>query len=203
VIDASPGREDGCDLEGVIATEQLEKRATRIPDGRKEAEILLRLSRELSQAPEEFFSKLVVTAMELSHADSAGISLLNEAEGCFVWPTVAGGLSPHVQEGTPRNFGPCGTVLDRDQTLLMVHPERYFAYLAPITPSLEEVLLIPFYMDDKAVGTIWAVIHEAGRNFDREDRRLLEGLSVFASAAYKALASADLLEPFLKRKDLI
>jgi PAS domain S-box-containing protein len=47
---------------------------------------------------------------------------------------------------------------------------------------------VPFHVDGKAVGTIWAIAHDDRRKFDAEDRRLLESLSAFASAAYKTVA---------------
>jgi hypothetical protein len=65
---------------------------------------------------------------------------------------------------------------------------------------LEEVLLIPFFVDNRAVGTIWAVIHNKEHKFQSEDRRLLENLSAFASEAYKVLSSIGALEPHLSRK---
>lgn len=187
-----------CELDAVIVTEQLAGRTSRKPDHAFETQSLLKLNRDLSVSPETFFQKLVDAALKLSHAESTGISLLNEEHNCFVWPAVAGGLSPFLWQVTPINFGPCGTVLERNTSLLMQHPERHFAYLAPITPPLEEVLLIPFYMDGKAVGTIWAVIHTKGEYFDAEDKRLLESLSDFAAAAYKTLVKAGGLKPLLR-----
>ena len=138
--------------------------------------------------------------LRLTLADSAGISLLDERNGRFVWPAVAGGLFPYLGQGTPRNFGPCGTVLDRNAPVLFLHPERHFTYLDPIKPPLEEVLLIPFHVDGRPVGTIWAVIHNQESKFQPEDRRLLENLSGFASQAFKVLASVGALDPLLGRK---
>lgn len=161
---------------------------------------LIKLQRDLAFEPQTFFQKLVETARELSQADSTGISLLNMGENCFVWPAVSGPLNVYLGEGTPRNFGPCGTVLDRDETLLMQHPERHFGYLVPIQPALEEVLLVPFYWEGRAVGTIWAVIHEPGQGFDSEDRRLLESLSEFAASTYRTLVEIGALEPLLRKK---
>jgi GAF domain-containing protein len=187
----------GCSLEAIIATAELDRRASRKADRQAENSALLRLTSELSQSPKDFFAKLVKWALKLSRADSTGISLLNEAERRFVWPAVAGKLESYLGGGTPSDFGPCGTVLERQSALLFLHPERHFTYLAPIEHPLEEVLLIPFYFEEKAVGTIWAVIHEKGREFDGEDRRLLESLSAFASTAYEVLAEIGELEPML------
>ena len=190
-----------CDLESVIATGELKQRQTRSADRNAEQEAELELTLELAKSPHDFFQKLVDMVLRLTPANSAGISLLDEAKGRFIWPAVAGGLSPYLWGGTPSNFGPCGTVLDRNEPVLFLHPERHFTYLEPIRPPLEEVLLIPFHVEGKAVGTIWAVIHNPERKFQSEDRRLLENLSSFAATAYKVLMSVGALETHLGRKD--
>ena len=65
------------------------------------------------------------------------------------------------------------------------HFEKFYTYLPPI----EECLLVPFYVEGKAVGTIWAISHEPRRKFDAEDMRQLASLGRFASAAYQAVTS--------------
>jgi PAS domain S-box-containing protein len=75
--------------------------------------------------------------------------------------------------------------------LLMRHWEWRYTYFSPISPPVEEGLLLPFYVGGKAVGTIWVVMHETHRKFDAEDKRLLTGLGKFASTAYQTLASID------------
>jgi GAF domain-containing protein len=191
-------REEHYSLESVIATGQLDLRESRTPDCNGETRAITELIDHLAKSPQDFFQTLVDTALEISQADSTGISLLDEEEKKFVWPAVAGGLQPYLGGGTPRDFGPCGTVLDRDQPVLFLHPEKHFTYLMPITPSLEEVLLIPFHMNGKPVGTIWAVIHEPNRHFDAEDKRLLENLSIFAASAYQVLVNEGMLKTILK-----
>lgn len=184
-------------LEEVIATQQLGLRKARSADSAGEARAVTELLRELAKSPQEFFPKLVQAVLEFSVADSAGISLLDERRKEFVWPAVAGGLESYIGAGTPSDFGPCGTVLDRNAPVLFLHPERHFTYLKPITPPLEEVLLIPFHMNGRPVGTIWAVIHENHQQFDTEDRRLLENLSNLAASAYRVLVDAGSLERFM------
>lgn len=187
-----------CDLESVLATGELDQRPSRCADHHGERGALLDLTRDLARWPKQFFDKLVKYVLKLSKAQSAGISLLNEEEGRFVWPAVAGKLESYLGGGTPADFGPCGTVLERRMPLLFIHPERHFTYLIPIEWPLEEVLLIPFYQDEKPAGTIWAVSHEPHRKFDKEDRRILESLSEFAATAYNTLVSAGELEPLLR-----
>jgi hypothetical protein len=188
------------DLESVIATDELNLRKSRTSNWSADTEAELELTRELAKAPREFFQKLVNTVLKLTLADSAGISLLDEKNGRFVWPAVAGGLIPYLGGGTPRGFGPCGTVLDRNAPVLFLHPERHFTYLDPIVPSLEEVLLMPFHVEGRPVGTIWAVIHNRDHKFESEDRRILQNLSAFASQAFEVLSSVGALEPLLVSK---
>ncbi|MCW1915872.1 GAF domain-containing protein [Luteolibacter sp. GHJ8] len=194
MINSSPG----CELEIVIATDQLDARPSRPIDEAAETAAFLELVQELAKAPESLFPEIVAAVLKFSNAESAGISLLDESRGIFVWPAVTGGLARYVGAGTPADFGPCGTVLDRDAPVLFRQPQRYFTYLAPIKPALEEVLLVPFYMNGKPVGTVWAVIHKPGQKFDAEDRRLLENLSDFAASSFRILSESDALRELLK-----
>ena len=93
--------------------------------------------------------------------------------------------------GTPRGFGPCGTVLDRDVALLFSHPERHFSYLADVTPCIDEGLLLPFYVDGEGIGTIWVIAHDQSVRFDSEDLRVMTSLASFASTAYQTLLSLE------------
>ena len=76
----------------------------------------------------------------------------------------------------------------------MRHLERRYNYFLPVTPLVEECLLVPFYFGGKAVGTIWAVMHDDRHGFDAEDERLMNALAKFASSAYQAVASIDELK---------
>jgi GAF domain-containing protein len=96
--------------------------------------------------------------------------------------------------GTPRDFGPCGDVLDHNVPILFTHWERRYPYLSMALPLADEGLLIPFYVNGKAVGTIWAIAHNSRRKFDAEDLTLLESLGHFASAAYQTVESIENLK---------
>ena len=137
--------------------------------------------------------KLADTALTLCHADSAGLSLLEEGDqkSNFHWRAIAGQWAPHINGGTPRKLGPCGTVLDQDVAMVCSHPELDFPYWAPIKPVLEEGLLIPFYIKGEAVGTIWVVAHDKSRRFDAEDLRVMTSPGTFAAAAYQTLSSLN------------
>ena len=178
-------------LESILCTEELRGRPWRAPDYQKENRALVALASALADSPRTILQTLAETILEVTQSDSSGVSLLTADGKRFYWPALDGIWKPHTGGGTPRDFGPCGDVLDRNMPLLMRHWEWRYTYLSPISPPVEEGLLVPFYVRGKAVGTIWVVMHDDRRKFDAEDERLLTGLGKFASTAYQALASID------------
>lgn len=171
-------------LESILITEELNKRPSRPPDYEVESRALLAIAQHMADSPRTTLQKLAESALQICGADSAGVSLVSKKSGDFYWPAVAGAWKPHIGGGTPRNFGPCGVVLDRDSMQLFKRPERLYPYLLPISPPVVEALLTPFYVEGKAVGTVWVVAHSADRKFDSEDLRLIESLGRFAAAFF-------------------
>lgn len=184
---------DHAGLKSIIPTTEMSSRPSRVPDYREENRALVALAQGMMQTPDRILHILAETALDLCRAQSAGISLLKNDGKSFYWPAVVGLWAAHVGGGTPRDFGPCGTVLDRDMPLLFSHPERDFPYFAAVGPGVEEALLIPFYVNGQAVGTIWAVAHDKTRCFDTEDLRVMTNLSAFAATVYHTLMSMDAL----------
>ena len=178
-------------VDEVIATPALHERAPRSCDRAAEERAFEELKRALAGSPRAVLQKLADVALELCNAQSSGISLLEEAGGrrVFRWHAVAGEFRSLLWNTLPREFSPCGTVLDRQAAQLMVDPERYFTPLAQITPRVSEVLLVPFSVDGEIVGTVWLVAHDAARRFDREDHRIVSALTRFAAAAYEMLVA--------------
>jgi PAS domain S-box-containing protein len=181
-------------LESILCTEELQRRPSRPPDYEKENRALVALMATLADSPSSIFQTLAETILDITQCDSAGLSLLTRdgktPDGCgkrFYWPAIAGMWNPHVGGGTPRNFGPCGDVLDQNRTLLFRHFERRYPYLVPVSPAAEECLLVPFYVAGEAVGTIWGIMHNDRRKFDAEDDRVMASLGKFASSAYQAV----------------
>jgi PAS domain S-box-containing protein len=185
----------GVPLESILFTEELRRRPSRPPDYERENRALVALASALADPRSNVLQILAETILDVTQCDSSGLSLLTKGDGeeRFYWPAIAGMWKPHVGGGTPRDFGPCGDVLDSNRTLLFQHFERRYPYLLPVVPSAEECLLVPFYVGGKAVGTIWAIMHSERRKFDAEDDRLMNTLGQFASLAYQTVASiADL-----------
>jgi PAS domain S-box-containing protein len=191
----SPG-EGTVPVESILCTEQLQRRQSRPADYQKENTALSALAQSLADSPHTILQTLAETLLDVCEAGSAGVSLLTTEDGGkrFYWPAIAGSWKQHIGGGTPRDFGPCGDVLDRNRTLLFSHVERRYTYFQPVQPLVEEALLVPFYVAGKAVGTIWAVAHDPDRKFDAEDERMMNSLGKFASSAYQVVSSLDALK---------
>src|SRR5437870_131570 len=187
---------EAASLQSILCTEELQRRPSRPPEYEKENRALVKLASTLADSPGTIFQTLAETILDITQCDSAGLSLLTRdgktPDACgerFYWPAIAGIWNPHVGGGTPRNFGPCGDVLDQNRTLLFRHFERRYPYLIPVIPAAEECLLVPFYVAGEAVGTIWAIMHSDRRKFDAEDERLMSTLGQFASLGYQTVES--------------
>jgi PAS domain S-box-containing protein len=179
-------------LDSILCTEELTRRPSRPAEFAKENRALIGLIQAMVDSPNDILQKLADTICEMLECGSAGVSLLTSDGGTrFYWPAISGVWKPHIGGGTPRNFGPCGDVLDRNRTLMFKHLERRYTYFLPVQPAVEEALLVPFYVGGIARGTVWAVTHDDSRQFDGEDKRQLETLARFAAAAYQMVLSLD------------
>jgi PAS domain S-box-containing protein len=181
-------------LKAILFTEELNRRPSRAPDYQAENRALVALAQALADSPRTILQTMAEKMLEVFECDSAGFSLLSKDGKSFFWPAIAGAWQPHLGGGTPRDFGPCGDVLDCNAPLLFSHWERRYPYLEAAMPLAEEGLLVPFYVEGKSVGTIWAIAHDDRRQFDAEDMRQLVSLGSFASSAYQVVASLDALE---------
>jgi signal transduction histidine kinase len=181
-------------LGSILLTEELRRRPSRPPQFEKENSALTALVSALGDSPRTILQTLAEKVLEVLDAGSAGLSLVTKDKKRFYWAAIAGAWGPHLGGGTPRNFGPCGDVLDRDVPMLFTHWERRYPYLSVAVPLADEGLLVPFHVNGEAVGTIWAIAHDEGRKFDAEDLRLLESMGRFASAAYQAVESIENLK---------
>ena len=127
---------DIASLESVLRTDDLAKRPSRPPDHEAETRELGNLMRALATEPESILQTLAETILRVHQCGSAGVSLLKDDGQSFFWPAVAGAWKPHTGGGTPRHFGPCGDVLDRNQPLMFGPMETRYTYLRPVTPSV-------------------------------------------------------------------
>jgi len=181
-------------LASILLTEELGRRPSRPPQFEKENSALAALVSALADSPSTILQTLADKVLDVLRADSAGLSLLTKDETRFYWAAIAGAWGPHIGDGTPRAFGPCGDVLDHNTPMLFAHWERRYPYLSSALPLADEGLLVPFHVNGKGVGTIWAIAHDERRKFDAEDLRLLKSMSRFASAAFQTMESIENLK---------
>ncbi|HMB03333.1 MAG TPA: ATP-binding protein [Isosphaeraceae bacterium] len=189
-----PSSPDAADLDEVLITNELSRRPARSPDYEAENRALVGLARAMVDSPQSILPRLVETALDLCNAQTAGISLLESSdagEEIFRWHALAGAYAANLGGTTPRGFSPCGIVLDRHTPQLFSNPALHFAYLAEAFPLIAECLLIPFFVGDKPVGTVWVMTDDEGRKFDAEDERILTSLGEFAAAALHVVSSLD------------
>jgi hypothetical protein len=124
-------------LESILRMEQLRERPERSPDYETENQALASLVRALADSPRTILQILAEKVVEVLRAGSAGLNLLTKDGKRFYWAAIAGLWSPHLGGGTPRDFGPCGDVLDRNIPLMFTHWERRYPYLVAATPLAE------------------------------------------------------------------
>lgn len=182
-------------VEAVIATADLMARPARAPDHAAEAAAMRDIAAVMTQQPEAIVQSLVDHALALTRAGSAGLSLIDNDGGkpVFRWKATAGELARYKNGTMPRDFSPCGEVCRRDEVILMRDMVRAYPYVGGLHAPVIEALLVPFHKDGAPVGTIWVLHHNHTDHFDAEDRRLVEGLTRFASlAAQASLLVADL-----------
>jgi len=182
-----PGNENAASLASVITTAELSRRPSRSPDFAAENRALVALAQVMAGSPDRILQKLAETALSLCRAHSAGFSLLELDGNRFYSPVIIGQWACHMEAGALVDSGPCAAVRDRNAPQLMSRPERHFSYLASVKPPMEEVLLVPFYLEGKAIGTIWVMSHDETLRFDAEDLRVMTNLGAFATTAYQIM----------------
>lgn len=182
----------------VVITAELARRPSRSPDYEAENRALIALAQELAASPATVLQKLSERVIDLCGGSSAGVSI---AEGSILrWPAIAGPFAANVGYTMPLDASPCGVVLETDAIVLMNRADRLYPAMRGLEPATYEILLAPFYLHGKPVGTVWVIAHDPERRFDAEDARLLGSLSRFASAAYQMIAALDQAET--ARRDL-
>ena len=158
-----------------------------------------------TQSSVAVLKRLATLAIELCGAGTGGVSVIEDDENggqIFRWQALAGELERHEGGTTPRDWSPCGECLKTGKVMLYSYPARYFTYFQGIDTPIVEGLVVPMYVDNLPVGTIWILSHSEHVKFDAEDARVMTSLGNFAAAALKAAllgtASTDNRDVFAK-----
>ena len=199
-------------IEAVMITERLKRPRARTPDCRIENRAFATLSKGITHNPRLIPHRLTKVALGLCGAGSAGISVLrHQPKGDYLhWNAVAGEFASHENVVTPRDFSPCGTVLEVNTAQLFHCPGRFFTYLNGLGAQVVELLVVPIHADDQALGTIWIASHERWishrdgdvRRFDAHDLRVMARLGEFAAVALQKIATLDICEPVAQKHDI-
>jgi signal transduction histidine kinase len=176
---------DELSVDDVLINEQLDARP--VPPRRAEIEIesLRKLAQKFSTDSSDLLTATVETVCELCGADSSGITVtdaLPDGSEGLRWIATTGRIQELGLQELPRQYSPCGTVLDRNSPQLFSYPGHYFTYIEN-SWDVVELLLVPWEVGVATRGTLWAVMQNDSRKFNREDLRVLQTLVVFAGAA--------------------
>jgi len=179
-------------VRSAIANQLLATRPAREPDFQAQVEATTGIIRALRETPESVLAKLAEAVKSLTYADSAGVSLSGRDDGqqIFLWQAAVGLFDKYLGSVVIHDESPCGCVLDTDSTLLMVDPGTVYKTAAQVQPAINEVLLVPFHVDGRTVGTVWA-ISQSSKVFDAEDARIVRDISELAALAYQTLMKME------------
>lgn len=192
------------DIQKVIANYLLNDRPTRPADYKAEVEGTTEVIKALRETPATVLKKLSDTVRQLTGADSAGVSLSGRDHGkqILLWQAAVGLFEKYLGSVVNHDESPCGSVIESDATILMIDPGRAYKTAAQVEPPIREVLLVPFHVEGRTVGTVW-VISQSAKQFDAEDARIVSNISELAALAYQTLIKLDNLELLSKTVQLI
>ena len=167
---------------------RLAGRPARAPRHDRESAAFLAIADEIAERPGNALLTLCQYAQDLCEAGSAGVSLFatSGAEAELYWPAIVGGWEPYVGGSVARRTSPSGLVAERDAILHFDDMHARFPVCATRSPAIHELLIAPFHHAGSVAGTLWVIAHDPQRKFDREDRRVLTGLSRCAAAVHAA-----------------
>lgn len=169
-------------LRDVLITPQLSARPRRENPQDQASAALEKLATRLSGGEQELLDAMVSVALELCDDGTAGFSMLYEDEQVFRWDAIAGVLAPAKGGMTPRAWSFCGTTLDLGTPQLFSNPSRCFEYFKNSTHEIFEGLVVPVYVGEKPLGTLWVASHD-DRKFDKEDLHVLQSIADFCGPA--------------------
>jgi two-component sensor histidine kinase len=189
----------------VFITDELDRRVSGKIDSLKEKIALQELAALMASNPEQVLPKFVSLAMEMAGGVSAGLSLLEgtPSPGVFRWHHLKGTLERFAGATTPRNYSPCGIVLDLNAPVLTAHSELAYDWLAENGVALPEVLLVPLHIGSKEpTGTLWIVSDEDG-HFNREHARVIVELASFVALALQMVRTEQQLKKALDEQSVL
>ncbi|MGA7216932.1 MAG: GAF domain-containing protein [Candidatus Sulfotelmatobacter sp.] len=177
-------------LRDVLITPQLSVRPAHEKNRAQIDAALNRLAMASALGEQDLLDALVGVALDLCHAGTAGFSMLYEDEQIFRWDALAGALTSAKGGTTPRDWSPCGTTLDLGTPQLFTNPSRCFEYFSDAPREICEGLVVPVYIGEKPLGTLWIASHD-DRKFDQTDLQVLQTFADYCGAAVAILREGN------------
>jgi GAF domain-containing protein len=177
-------------LRDVLITPQLFARPAAEKNRAQIDAAMNQLAKASAIGEQELLDALVRVSLDLCHAGTAGFSMLYEDEQIFRWDALAGALTAAKGGTTPRAWSPCGTTLDLGAPQLFTNPSRCFEYFSDAPRQICEGLVVPVYVGEKPLGTLWIASHD-DRKFDQADLQVLQTFADFCGAAVAILREGN------------
>lgn len=196
----SAGLADAVYPEGALAA-----RSVPAMDVGQDKRAIQELAARMVDEPQAVLPRFVELAMQIAGGVSAGFSIYEGGPGAgvFRWRHLHGSLAAFENATTPRDFSPCGVVLDRAAPVLTVHSERAYDWISRENIVLPEVLLVPLFAGpDEPLGTLWVVSDTAG-HFHNGHARSLADLAAFAGIALRMISTERALTAALEEQSLL
>ena len=174
-----------CDLDDVLITGTLARRFCR-PRPQDENLALHRLMQCFAHRPDHLVQDLVELCKELCHADSVGITMvenLPDGKKLYRWTATSGPVEYLRGHAIEWDRNPCALVISRGAPQLFHRPSKFYRGLYGLPAMIMEALVVPWEEDGKITGAIWLMTHRQGRKFTEEDVRLTRSLMTFSSLA--------------------
>lgn len=179
--------ETGLHVQELYDANSVNARPLRTRDPLRDMEGMQRLAQAFTRSAEDALQQLVDLAVELCHADSAGISVVRadgSADSYYEWVATAGLFHPFLHALLPQYPSACGVALDRDRPQHFRVDQRFFSLLGVTADPVLDGLLLPWKVGDTH-GTIFITSSTSATQFDAQDARVMQILADFAATALR------------------
>ena len=187
--------DDGLEVTPIDGNSDFASRQIHSRDAARQMLGLQRLARVFVEHPESILDQLVLAAVELCGADSAGISLEREdptEERFYHWVATAGAYSNFFDAMLPRVPSACGLCLDRGAPQHFRVRQPFFDILGVKAPLVTDGILLPWQVEGTR-GTIFIMAHDRTEAFDHQDSDLMCLLADFAAMGIRQAAQKERL----------
>lgn len=161
----------------------------------RQMEGLQRVAETFVINPDTILQQLADSAIELCHADSAGVTLQTRSitgETGLQWVATAGTFARFANACFPYVETACGTGIERARPQLFRMEQAFYDLLGIQAEPVTDGILIP-WRTGTVRGTVWIMAHGRRQAFDASDARLMETLASFAAMAFRQRRQQRLL----------